>query len=748
MIIETTDAAASTATAYSLAVGDTAQGRVSSGGDSDWYRINLVSGVTYTFAMAGEGATSNNLLDTYLNLRNSAGTLLASDDDSGPGSYSSITFTASSTGTYYLDAHAYSSGATGQYGLSAIPGSRANYDLGMGAGAILTPDESWAASPGTGATVTYGFRQSAPPYAISGEPNTQSTFSQLTAAQIAAVHTVMHLWGDVSGLQFTEVNTGGYTNNATILFGNYNDPNDGAGAFSFYPTYGQTGAAQSSGDVYLNTGSVSTTSLPQGAYSFFAIMHEVGHAVGFSHPGDYNAAPGVNITYASFAQFIQDTQQYSVMSYFDEASAGTAQFNSYADTPMLYDVYALQLLYGANMATRIGDTVYGFGSNAGSTYDFASNNNPAVCIWDAGGVDTLNCSGYSQPQDIDLNAGVYSNIGGLTGNVVIAYGAVIENATGGSGADTITGNAANNVLTGNGGSDTIYGGDGNDIIIALTSDGNDTYSGGNGFDILDFSAVQGVVQINQLDGTITGSAGNDILLDVIEQIEGSNFDDVLSGGHGINVLDGNGGNDQFFGNNGEDLMRGGAGDDTFYFSVNDGNDRLLGGDGWDTLDYSSLNGVVQVDQLAGTTSGTANNDTLLDVFEQVVGTRFADVLSGGNGVNSINGGGGNDQIFANGGDDWVRGGTGNDTITLGPGNDRFQFDSGDGSDTITDFVAGPGIVDVINLKFESAVRNFSEVMTHASQVGLDTVLDFTGGDVITLLNVSVSLLHSDDFAFV
>lgn len=66
---------------------------------------------------------------------------------------------------------------------------------------------------------------------------------------------------------------------------------------------------------------------------------------------------------------------------------------------------------------------------------------------------------------------------------------------------------------------------------------------GSGFDILYFSAVNGVVQFNQLAGTTTGSAGNGMLMDVIEQIAGANFDDVLSGGRGINVLDGNGGND-------------------------------------------------------------------------------------------------------------------------------------------------------------------------------------------------------------
>ena len=152
------------------------------------------------------------------------------------------------------------------------------------------------------------------------------------------------------------------------------------------------------------------------------------------------------------------------MSYFDESNTG-GNDNGYPGTPMLFDVYALQQIYGANMSTRTGDTIYGFGSNAGAVFDFAIDTSPAVCIWDAGGIDTLNCANYSQTELINLNAGTFSNIGGLTANVSIALGATIENAVGGSGADTITGNSANNRLTGGGGADTIDGGQGSDTAV-------------------------------------------------------------------------------------------------------------------------------------------------------------------------------------------------------------------------------------------------------------------------------------------
>src|SRR5439155_2527702 len=91
---------------------------------------------------------------------------------------------------------------------------------------------SWSA-PGTQATVTYGFRDSSAPYTVQGSDI--STFSHLTSQQIAAVQSALQLWSDASGITFTRVNPAGYTNSATILFSDYLDNNDGAGAFTFFP---------------------------------------------------------------------------------------------------------------------------------------------------------------------------------------------------------------------------------------------------------------------------------------------------------------------------------------------------------------------------------------------------------------------------------------------------------------------------------------------------------------------------------
>ena len=117
-------------------------------------------------------------------------------------------------------------------------------------------------------------------------------------------------------------------------------------------------------------------------------------------------------------------------------------------------------------------------------YDFTSNTNPVMSIWDAGGMDTLDLSGFSQSQVISLVEGAFSSVAGLIDNLSIAYGAVIENAVGGSENDTITGNASANTLDGGTGSDTLDGGAGNDRIIYDAADNAANVTGGADIDTL------------------------------------------------------------------------------------------------------------------------------------------------------------------------------------------------------------------------------------------------------------------------
>lgn len=321
---------------------------------------------------------------------------------------------------------------------------------------ITRHNYEWGTSLGQAAgPISFGFRVSGATYPVTG--HNISNFSPLTAAQQTAARTALRFWSDLAGITFTDF---GNTNNATILFQNYRDPTDGSGAFAFLPSPSGTASSNAAGDVFINTAFGSTTAVGPGTYEWLTFLHEIGHTVGLEHPGNYNAAPNTTLTYAANAEYIEDTNQYTVMSYFDETNTGAAYFNTSPETPMLDDVAAIQRLYGPNNRTRTGDDRYGFNSNlVGSVYAIAAASQPVVfAVWDSGGNDTFDFSLYAQNQVIDLNPEHFSSLGGLTFNVAVATGVTIENAVGGSGNDLIIPNGSLiGTLTGGAGNDTFRG---------------------------------------------------------------------------------------------------------------------------------------------------------------------------------------------------------------------------------------------------------------------------------------------------
>lgn len=130
---------------------------------------------------------------------------------------------------------------------------------------------------------------------------------------------------------------------------------------------------------------------------------------------------------------------------------------------MIADIAAIQRLYGAATSTPLsGGQVFGFNTNIGGAiqpfFDFTQNTKPVVTLWDAGGGNTLDISGWSTAGTINLNPGTYSSADGLVNNIGIAVGTRIDSFVGGSGNDAVTGNNDGDVLNGCAGNDTLVGG--------------------------------------------------------------------------------------------------------------------------------------------------------------------------------------------------------------------------------------------------------------------------------------------------
>lgn len=214
-------------------------------------------------------------------------------------------------------------------------------------------------------------------------------------------------------------------------------------------------------------------------YSFQTFIHEIGHALGLEHAGNYNG----NATYPKDALYSNDSWQMSIMSYFSqtENTSIDASF-AYVVTPMIADIRAIQQLYGVDGGLRTENTTYGDNSNAGGYYDeLMTTRNPiAYTIIDDGGLDTLDFGSVTENQTIDLTPGSISDVNGLKGNLIIYTDTVIEFARAGSGNDTLTGNAADNYLLGGDGFDTLIGGDGDDVLMG--EGGVDVLTGGAGAD--------------------------------------------------------------------------------------------------------------------------------------------------------------------------------------------------------------------------------------------------------------------------
>jgi Ca2+-binding RTX toxin-like protein len=298
----------------------------------------------------------------------------------------------------------------------------------------------------------------------------------------------------------------------------------------------------------------------------------------------------------------------------------------------------------------------------------------------------------------------------------------IENVTAFDGADIVRGNNGNNALLGRGGDDRLEGGGGDDVLdggvgadAMIGGLGNDLYVVNSAGDVVTEGANEGIDEVR------TASSFSLAGLPNVENLTGTGTGkgQALTGNALANVITGGAGNDTIDGGAGADTMIGNGGNDTYI--VDHPGDVVIetAGAGIDTVRTATSVFLLPADVENMTYIGSVGfTGTGNDLANIIVGGAFVDRLDGAAGA---------------------------DTLSGGLGNDVFVYVPGSGADVVTDFAAGTGDSDRIDLASFTSITVFADVLARASQTDAGTVIDFGNGDTLTLRDVRRETLTVDDF---
>lgn len=604
----------------------------------------------------------------------------------------------------------------------------------------------------------------------------------------STVHADQNLIGGIDVFNVTLESSIGLYGDGTTAFGNLTGGDDefNVNGLSIY-VYGDASGQNAPGaeeSKLLTGGNDVITGAFHSAFGDIALSHG-GDFVGGQDIIDATGASSRIYAYGDFQTISSDVTAASRFDFGHDAIYGSAGhdyiYSDFKDTEAGAVITVANFIFGDDLifGGSGNDTIYGdfeidntgtLSASVGGN-DWIDGGDGFDTLYAGGGIDTLSFLSAAHSVTVSLALqGAQQATGGGFFDTLTGF----ENVLGSAQADTITGDGAANFIEGDGAGDTLDGGGGIDTLSYINSDtavtvsllvniaagghatgdsiirfenvagsllsdtltgnnaanviegwsGADTLDGLGGFDTLSYASSNAGVTVTILAGTASGGHATGDIFTGFENLRGSDFNDTLTGGAGVNTLTGGAGNDTLDGGGGIDLLNGGVGDDTLdggsgidFMNGGDGNDRVVyaslatgaifnfigqqfigtinenwtsiesatgtagddtftasldanhidGGLGTDTVSYisSGLGVAVQLIGTAGT-GGFGEGDTLTGI-EIIIGSAFDDTLTGYTLNDVLRGGDGVDALVGQLGDDTLVGGVGGDTLNGGSG---------------------------------------------------------------------------------